>query len=293
MKREQLHILLSFCLLFLSFAATAKKDELKLLLVKGQSFTYLISQENSLEESPNQPLIIQKMALKINHTVMDHLSNGNYYMEASIKSFSTEIDRLGKKYRYHSDTVDVSNKLYKTLNFLTDVKLSYELSPKGVVSNLTGFNRIKDKMEKDPQLNSILRSFGNEQFLIDFFHYVPVKQVGKGSKWTKPTILPELMNLNYETHYSYKEQSEKEITLGHDASFTFSTEVPLEDTIINHITENGTQQGFINIDLKTKMPVSSDMIQKIQISTCINKPAAHKKDPTVLTTKTKMIRVKK
>ena len=293
MKREQLAILLTCSLIFLSLATTAKKDELKLWLLKGQSFTYLISQENSLQESQNMQLISQKMALKINHTVVDRLPNGNYQMQASIKSFGTEFDKFGMKYRYHSDTVDVRNKLYKTLNFLTDVKLSYELSPEGVVSKLTGFKLIKDKMEQDPQLNSILRSFGNEQFLIEFFHYVPFKDVEKGSKWTKSALLPELMDHQYEIQYSFKEQSEKEIKLGHDASFTFSMEVPVNDTIINHITEKGTQEGFIIIDPGTRMPVSSDIIQKIEISTYRNKPSANKVPPAQLTSKTKMIRVKK
>lgn len=293
MKSKQLTILLSFCLIFISLSTLAKKDELKLWLVKGQSFTYLISQENTLQERVNQPFISQKMALKINHTVVDRLPNGNYQMQAFIKSFGTEFDKFGSKFRYHSDTVDVRNKLYKTLNFLTDVKFSYELSPDGVVSKLTGFQLIKDKMEQDPQLNSILRAFGNEQFLIDFFHYVPNKDVETGSKWTKPSILPELMNHKYEIQYSFKEQSEKEIKLGYDASFTFKTQVPVNDTIINYISENGTQQGYINIDPKTRMPISSDITQKIHISTYKNKPSANKVDPALLTTETKMIRVKK
>lgn len=293
MKRKQLSILLSFCLIFLSVTATAKKDELKLWLLKGQSFTYVISQENMLQERVNEPLISQKMALKINHTVVDRLPNGNYQMQAFIRSFSTEFDKFGIKYRYHSDTVDVRNKLYKTLNFLTDLKLSYELSPEGVVSKLTGFQLIKDRMEKDPQLNSILRSFGNEQYLIEFFLYVPQKDVDAGSKWTKLAILPELMDHKYEIQYSYKEQSEKEIKIGHDASFTFSTNVPVNDTIINYINEKVTQRGFLTIDPRTRMPVSSDIQQEIQISTYRNKPSANKTDPALLTTKTKMVRVKK
>jgi hypothetical protein len=293
MKSKQLTILLFFCLIFISLSTLAKKDELKLWLVKGQSFTYLISQENTLQERVNQPLITQKMSLKINHTVVDRLPNGNYQMQAFIKSFGTEFDKFGKKYRYHSDTVDVRNKLYKTLNFLTDVKLSYELSPEGVVSKLTGFQMIKDKMEQDPQLNSILRAFGNEQYLMEFFHYVPFKEVETGSKWSKPAILPELMNHKYEIQYSFKEQSEKEIKLSHDASFTFKTQVPVNDTIVNYISENGTQKGFITIDPKTRMPISSDITQKIEISTYKNKPSANKVDPALLTTETKMIRVKK
>jgi hypothetical protein len=293
MKSTGLTILLSFCLIYISFTASAKKDELKLWLSKGQSFTYLISQQNILQEKINEPLISQKMTLKINHIVVDYLPNGNYLMQAFIKSFSTEFDQLGTKYRYYSDTVDVTNKLYKTLNFLTDVKFTYELSPDGVVSKLTGFKIIKDKMKQDGKLNSILRSFGNEQYLLEFFNYIPFKDVEAGSQWTKPAILPELMDLKYDIRYFFKEATEKEIKLSHDASFTFKTQVPLKDSIINHITEKGTQKGFINLDPRNRMPVSADITQKIRISTYLNKPPVKETAPALLTTQTKIIRVKK
>lgn len=292
MKSKPFKIILSFCLIFVSASASVKKDELKLWIAKGQSFTYLISQENTLREEANRPLISQKMTLKINHSVIDRLPNGNYQMQAFIKSFSTEFDRSGMKYRYDSDTVDVRNELYKTLNFLTDIKFNYELSQEGVVSQLTGFKLIKDKMKQDPKLNSILRSFGNEQFLIEFFQYVPFEDVGTGSTWIKPAILPELMNLKYDIQYSFKEATEQEIKLGHNASFSFTTEVPVNDTIVNHITENGIQKGFINIDPSNRMPISSDIIQKIEISINGNKPSVKTPAPAILTTHTKMIRVK-
>lgn len=293
MKSTGLSILLSFCLIYISFSASAKKDELKLWLSKGQSFTYLISQRNILEEKINEPLISQKITLKINHIVVDYLPNGNYLMQTFIKSFSTEFDKMGINYRYYSDTVDVTNKLYKTLNFLTDVKFSYELSPDGMIRNLTGFNIIKDKMKQDGKLNSILRSFGNEQFLLEFFNYIPLKDVEAGNQWTKPAILPELMDLKYDIRYSFKEATEKEIKLSQNASFTFTKEVPVNDTIINHITENGIQIGFINIDPRNRMPVLADITQKIQISTYINTPPKKETPPALLTTQTKIIRVNK
>lgn len=292
MKSKVFTILLSFCLTFITLSAFAKKEELKLWLAKGQSFTFLITQQTILQEKVNLPIISQKSSLKINHTVIGHLPNGNYQMQVIIKSFSTEFDKSGVKYRYYSDTVDVRNKLYKTLNFLTDVKFSYELSQEGVVSKLTGFKLIKDRLQQDPQLNSILRSFGNEQYLMEFFHYVPFIDVEPGNTWTKPAILPELRDLKYDIRYSFNQATEQEIKLGQHASFTYSAEVPVNDTIVNHITENGMQEGIIILDPHNRMPGSSDITQEIQIFTHSNKTSAQKVAHALLTTQTKMIRIK-
>lgn len=294
MKRIQTIVFISICLVIISFSASAKKEEVKLFLFKGESYTYLISQENSVEATEASAGMHQKVALKIQHTVVNHLPTGVYQMEAAFTGFSTKFDSQGRKYSYNSDTVDVRNKMYKVLEFMTHVKLTYEVSAEGVVSNIKGFEVVKNRMDIDPFLKSILWSFGNTQFLVDFYNYFPLSRVGVGDKWTNSSVIPEMKNYQYDIHHTFKSETEKEIRLAHEASFKYSTDIAENDSTVNHVTQTISQQGSISISQSNKMPVSSDMIQKIQLSASQDKPSATKQiAPVTMVTKTQITRVKK
>lgn len=294
MKRFQLSALISlFLIFFISFSALAKKEEMKLRLLKGEHFIYVITQENTMQKTPEEVLVSQTMALKIDHKVIDRQVNGNYLIEASFKSFSIELKYNGTVQRYHSDTVEWSNKLYKTLNFLTDIKLTYEVSPEGVVSKLTGFEPIKKKIETDPKLASLLRSFGNEQFLMELYNYIPAQPVGVGDKWTAEGIMPDLMNFKYNSQYTLKEATAQNLKLDQQASINFSTEMPAADGKTELVKETGTQKGTLILDPNTRMRLSSDIDQQMEITPGPSKQDGEKILPIKLTNRIKTILVKK
>lgn len=293
MKRISSSIFIFIYLIIISFTANAKKEEMKLILFKGESFTYLISQENSIEGTQETAPMHQMVSLRIRHTVIGRLPSGNYEMEAVYLGFSTKFKNQGRKFSYNTDTVDVRNKLYKVLNFLNGVTLSYEVSPEGEVSNIRGFEVVQNRTDSDPFLKGMLWSFGNTQFLSEFFNYVPHKSVGIGSKWTNSSEMVELKNYKYDIQYTYLAKTEKEIKLDRETSFNYATEIAVNDSTVNHITQAITQEGNICISPKNMMPISSDMVQKIQLTAYHERPSVSKKiDPILLTTKTKMIRVK-
>jgi len=296
MKPTQFLKLISFCLfLLISFTSSAKKEEMKLHLLKGEHFTFLITQESTFQQNPKEsPTVIQKTSLKIRQDVIAVLGNGNYVIKASIVNFNLEINYNGKITRYDSDTVNVMNKYYKTLNFLTDIKLDYELSPEGVVSKLTGFEPIKKKAEIDRQLTSHLRSFGNEQFVLELYNYIPLKSIGVGDKWTVEGILPEVKNLKYDIHYLFKMASPQNLTLNREATFNYTAEAPAADSKTGPLKETGTQKGTLLIDPKTSLCLSSDFDEQILIIIPkTDKPQTEKTAPLKITTHTKMLLVKK
>ena len=267
---------------------------MKLRLVKGEHYTYVITQESTIQKNPKEKAILtQTMNLKIRHDVIDKLINGNYLIEASILNFNMELKYNGTVSRYDSDTVNVMNKYYKSLDFLTQIKLSYEVSPVGVVSKLSGFEPINKKIKTDHQLSSLLRSFGNEQFLMELYNYVPVKSVGVGNKWTSTGILPDMMNLKYDIHYTFKQASAQSLKLNQEASLNFSTEAPVASGKTGLLKESGTQKGILLIDPKNSMRLSSNLDQQIEIIMVDqNKPKGEKTSPIKITTNTKMLLVK-
>lgn len=295
MKRNHLFILTSFCLIFSSFTLSAKKDELKLRLYKGIPFIYLITQESTILENPeDDPMLKQKTSLKVKHEVKEILGNGDAVMEASIVSFGLQLHYNGKASHYHTDTVDVRNKYYKSLSFLNQVKLNYTVSPNGQVSQLTGFESIKKKMEEDSQLSGLLRSFGSEQFILEFFNFIPQKMVDKGDKWVCPAILPDMMNLKYDIHYSLKEITEKDYKFTRQASFRTITPTTMPDGKEGEIIQKGTQKGSLSVDTKAHMLISSETDQQLHIFLPgKDKKADEKADPIKITTYTKVERVKK
>jgi hypothetical protein len=270
---------------------------MKLLLNKGQHYIYLITQENTMKEISDKSDKIemkQNMALKIDHQVIDQLPNGNYLIEASFKSFSIELNSDGKISRYHSDTIDVMNSMYKILNFLTSVKLKYEVSREGIVSNLSGFESIREKMNPDHKLLGLLRSFGNERFILEMYNYVPTGNVGVGDQWTKSGTLPDLKDLKYDIQYSMKEASTQNLKLIQNASFSYSTELPMESDIKSKMDGKGIQNGFLLINPITKMRISSDINQQIDLSIQkTGKEQTKKIPPRRITTHTTMVLVKK
>lgn len=295
MKRIHLFTLVAFCLIFNSLTLSAKKEEIKLRLYRGAPFIYLITQESTIKERPEvEPMLKQKTSLKVKHEVKEILGNGDAVMEASIVSFGLELKYNGKSSHYHTDTVDVMNKYYKSLNFLNQVKLGYTVSPNGQVSKLTGFEPIKKKMEEDSQLSGLLRSFGSEQFILEFFNFIPVKAVGAGDKWTSPAVLPDMMNISYDINYSLKETTEKEIKLTRQASFRTTTPTTLPDGKQGEIKQKGTQKGTLSVDTKAHMLISAETDQQLDIFLPGKDKKADEKDvPIKITTYTKVEKVKK
>ncbi|HET6556773.1 MAG TPA: DUF6263 family protein [Prolixibacteraceae bacterium] len=295
MKRLHLLILISFCLIFNSLTLSAKKGEIKLRLYRGTPFIYLITQESTIKENPlDEPMLKQKTSLKVKHEVKEILGNGDAVMEASIVSFGLQLNYNGKASSYHSDTVNVRNPYYKSLNFLSQIKLSYTVSPNGEVSKLTGFESIKKKMEEDSQLSGLLRSFGSEQFILEFFNFIPQKAVESGDKWIRSGILPDMMNLKYDIQYSLKEITEKDIKLTRQAYFKTTTATTKPDGTEGEIKQRGTQKGSMTVDTKAHMLVSSETDQQLELFLPgKEKKADEKAVPIKITTHTKVERVKK
>jgi len=267
---------------------------MKLFLNNGQHYIYLITQENTIEGKSGNIEKKQKMALKIDHEVIDQLPNGNYLIEASFKSFGVELNLNGKIFRYHSDTIEVMNRMYKILNFLTTIKLKYEVSREGIVSNLSGFEPIKEKMKTDNQLSGLLRSFGNERFILEMYQYLPTGSIGIGNQWTKSAVLPDLMDLKYDIQYTLKETSAQNLKLAQKSLFSYFAEIPKESGTEGKIIEEGTQNGFLLINPITKMRISSDINQQIDVS--IQEKSTEKTEkipPRKITTNITMVLLKK
>jgi len=280
--------------LILPLFSSAKKENLKLQLTKNSRHIYSISQENQAIENGKVTEAEQRINLKIEHRVLDILANGNYHVEVSLKRFSIQMKHNSKVLRYDSDTVDVSNPLYKTLNFLTDVRLNYEVSPEGEVRNLKGFEPIRNEIEKDLRLANFLRNFGSEIFYTELYNYVSRSEVEVGETWKKNSVLPDLNDLKCDVLYTLKEVLPQSLKIEQESSFRLESDLPkAPDGTVSKVKETGTLKGTLIIDPKTNMRISSSLTQSANI-TMIKENSTPEKGKTLkLVTKTTFTREKK
>lgn len=266
MKRISLYLLTAFCMIAVLPGVSSAKTDMKLRLNKGARHIYVISQENQAIENDKAVEVEQKIALTIDHQVKDRLPNGNYSIELAFKRFCISMKHSQRKLRYDSDTVDVMNPLYKTLNFLTEIKLTYEVSPEGVVSKLKGFEPVKKEIEKNVQLGNMLRNFGNELYYAELYNYIPRKEVEVGEKWKATAVLPDINDLKCDIQYTLKEVNTQQIKIAQEATFKMATDLPTApDGTVSKVSENGTQKGSLIIDPQTNMRQSSTLTQSVNV----------------------------
>jgi hypothetical protein len=265
MKRLLFSILPVFILLILPQISVAKVD-LKLHLNKNTIHTYVITQENQAIENGQAVAIEQKTALTVRHKVIERLSNGNYSIELKLMRFSILLKNNNNSLWFDSDTVDVANPLYKTLKFLTDIQLNYEVSPGGIVSNLKGFDSLQKEIQNNFQLGNFLQIFGNELFYKELYNYLPAREVEVGMNWKSMAVLPDLSDKKYEIQYTLKEVTPENSKLALESVFKLATEFQnTPDGSTAKINENGTLKGTMVIDSNSGMRLASQVIQSINL----------------------------
>lgn len=245
----------------------AQTFDIKLRLKNGDRFSYDITLYSKLEQKSNQYTNVnQSSTLTIDQQVKNVLPNGNYLIEANYKCFSLKHKFGNKITTYHSDTVDVKNPYYKHLNFLPSVKFTYELSPKGIVSNMKGFESLTKHTDGDNAVINLLRNFGKPELITEMFNYIPASIVKLNDTWKVQAVLPELMNLKYDINYRLKETTPKSLKLELKSNFNFTKEdsIPGKNRMVK-VEETGVQNGNLQVDPASGLRTSSTTEQVIDM----------------------------
>ncbi|HEX7585069.1 MAG TPA: DUF6263 family protein [Prolixibacteraceae bacterium] len=275
----------------------AKKTEIRLILKKGQQFEYLVSAtqlaENRAGDNPIE--IEQKMELTIHQIVLDKLRNGNYLLQADYKKFTMEVNSQGQNQKYDSNASDNPQFLNDLLKGLTKIQVKFEVSPLGVVSNLTGFEEYTKDIALNARLFSMIKDFGTDKIISQMFNYIPKTKVEQGDKWITSGILPDLNNLKYDINFTMAEVSPENVKLDLQAKFKYVSDKPMVQNYREiKVEETGVQKGNVVIDSKNCMPLSKVLNQKIDmvITATDTKTKAKNVSQMKLTYKTMMKLVK-
>lgn len=286
-----------FLVVVSSNTLVAKNVEIRLNLKKGEQYKYVVTAINKIDQKVrNKPVQMeQRMTLTINQVVLNKLNNGNYLLKADYEKFRIEIITEDNKIIYDSDSVLTSNGLERILKIMTTVHLKYEVSPSGIVSNMTGLEELSKQVASNMQMANLIRNFGTNQLISQMYSYMPKGKVEIGEKWVVPGIMPELNDLKYDINYTLIEALSENIKLDLHANFKFiSAERIIQKDKDIKISETGIQKGDVVLNSKNKMPLSSFLDQEINMIVTATDTLTKSKEvmPMKLISKTSMKLVK-
>ena len=244
--------------------------EFKLKLKKGDHFDYVFTSNDKVAQKMNNRFVaaVQESSLTFRLSVLERLKNGNYRMEADYKRFAADMSMDGNEMSYNSDSTYKSNSnwIADLLNGMTKIHLIYEISPLGVVSNLTGLEDLTKKISSDMRLSNLLKGIGTNEFVGQLLSYFPKGDVEPGAKWVVHSQLPELKDLGYDLNYTFDKATSDQVRFDFQAKFNY--ESPKSNNQVENdiqMKETITQNGHLILNPKTNMPETSNLEQVVDV----------------------------
>lgn len=277
MKSKIFLFVLTAFLSFTNFSIqAADKYNLRLNLEKGSSYEMAMDFSNIMDqEIMGTPVkISQIMQLLVLLEVEDVLDNGNYSVKYGYKSVKVDMDAMGQKMSFDSEK-DENSPLFASLGTLMDKYLIMELTPKGKVENIEGFDTFIGDIANNPQLQSSLEMFSSQEaFESSFsqsFGYFPIEDVEIGDLWEVGYEMPSVFG--FEVKMDYELENVTDNTANLLTNSIFNSEGPIE---MNGVTVDldleGIQEGKMQIDMNDGMMQSSDMNQKLSFTLTTDNP---------------------
>ena len=247
---------------------SAKKTTIKLNLIKGQQFEYVITKTKNAEPpaGSDNELFDQSMTLTLQLVVLEKLRDGNYLIQANYKRVIYEFLLQSTLRKYDTDVSYNEETPYDNLKDMTKILFKFEISPLGVVSNITGLDEFLNDKTLNVYVRDVCRRFGIKNIGAEIFNYIPKKKIEQGEKWVVSSPLPELNIPDYTIDYKLADTSPKEIKIEIHTNFQFESPKPLwRDGHLEKFKDNITQNGDIIVDTKTSVLLSKKIYQKAEI----------------------------
>ncbi|WP_321288691.1 DUF6263 family protein [uncultured Sunxiuqinia sp.] len=271
MKTSKATLLLIIVSLFCSFSTQAKtKKLLRLNLEKGAVYEMNMNMDNHMDQEMmgQQIKMDQKMQMVTSMTVTDVLPNKNFMLTYQYKSIRMDMETMGQTMSFNTDKPADDNPASNMLKGMTKVELKMEITSRGEVVNIEGFESFSNVFGANPQLEGMLQMFSDkEAFKSNFsktFNYFPEDKVSVGDTWNSTQQLKDFMNMNIDMHFKVTNIEDDKITL--DVNSDFSSNSPMEQGGMKmEMNMTGKQNGEMKINSEDGMVSSSDLSQDISM----------------------------
>lgn len=260
--------------IFIVGIASAKKADLTLNLTKGDFYNIKMEIHNDVNQQVmGQDMSIeQDILIKTQMHVIDVLESGDYLIEQ--KYSNIKLDMLMNDKEMNIDSENVEEGKENPLSAITDLVISFEVSPQGIVDNVKGHDEMMEKLSTNPQIEGVLKGLVSNDQMHVFFSYLPKNTVKPGDNYEVVLNNVELMNLSTTTYYTVEEINKKNVVLdvltdfGMDAGKSFQ-----QNGMDLTMMASGKQMGNFIVSRKDGMPVSSDSDMDLHMDISFKNPA--------------------
>ena len=266
-------MLISFCAISIS----AQKTDIKLNLKEGDSYLFKMAMNNVVNQDMMgmKVQVDQNMTTETGFNVIGIAENGNYLVKQTYKRVVMDISTNGQKMHFDSDAEDAAESPLSSIKKIVGVTLTYELSPKGDVSNVKGIDKLLQDMA--PAQAKMLSEIADKDKLSNIFSYMPKEKVTTGDSYTKTVKLKEVMGIEVETKYTIESINTEKASIKLHSDIEFNPDKPIEqDGMKMKMEGKGTQSGVYQVNLKTGMADSAKTEQDLDMTIRMKNPQTGK-----------------
>ncbi len=257
-------------LLATSTVQAKTKKLLRFNLKKGSVYEMVIDMDNIVDQEMmgQQIKLNLQMKMVMLVTINDLLPNNNYLISYNYKSIKMEMDAMGNLMSYDSDDPNESNPALSNLKKLTNIDLMLEITPKGKVTNVKGFENFSSTFSDNPQMKEVLKMFSDEEsFKSSFmqtFNYFPEEKVSVGDTWENSLKMETLMNMDIKMQFKLTDIKKKRVFLNVDSDVDAESKIEQNGMNID-MDVAGSQGGNMTINSKDGMLISSNVEQELNL----------------------------
>ncbi|WP_423128655.1 DUF6263 family protein [Gaoshiqia sp. Z1-71] len=276
--KTKLYTLITCAIFLLINTFTAQsKVLLRLNLEKGATYEMTMVMSNKIDQEMmgQNVKIDQNMEMLLSYLVLEVLPNNNFLVEYSLPKMSMKMKVNGQEMNFDSEDTAEDNPVNQSLKELNLFKMQFELTPKGTVERISGFDEYAEKISGNQLLQQSMQMFTNEgnfeSFISQTFNYFPENEVGPGDKWTASFHLPAIMNMETIMNFEVVSIENDRINLNVTSDINMDTPIEQGEMKMN-MKMSGSQQGNMVINTGDGWLRDSDLVQKFDMNMKMKNP---------------------
>ena len=244
------------------------KKLLRFNLEKGAIYELVMNLENNIDQMMmgQQIKMEQKMKMVAKLTVEDVLANNNFLIRYNYKSIKMDTNAMNNTISFNTDSLSESNPAFDLLKGFTKIQLTLEITPKGEIVNVGGFDSFNGVFTGNPKIKEALKTFSDEKYFktnfTNTFNYFPEEEVSIGDTWSTSKKVDVDFDLLYDAHFKVLDFQKNNVILEVDSDIDSKMDMDQNGMNIN-ISMKGNKKGEMTIDYKDGMMRSSELEQDL------------------------------
>lgn len=277
MKTNYLSIILIILIFSASTVQAKSKVLLRLNLQKNAVYEMNMQSNSDInQEMMGQNMkISQKLQMIFSFHVTDVLPNKNFQIQYSMDRMKMDVDVNGNQISFDSQNPDENSPLGPVLKAMNAMKVTFELTPLGKVTQVSGLDEVVQKIAANPQLAQSMQMFSNKENFQNFteqtFSYIPENKISEGDKWSTQIKMPSLMDSKVTMNFEVAGLSKGMLNL--NVNSDVNAQGPVEQNGMKmDMNMTGTQSGTMAIDTNDGWARSSTLNQKFDMKLKLKNP---------------------